>query len=107
MEQKNIDNKAQQNIDKFNSDFCKTIVKDENSLTGLGIKIPCENYEELGLLRENLILSIKYLSQSCRENRGFGNEEVFAVIMSLTSLLEATNMGVELEGLDKLIIKTN
>ena len=87
-------------LQEFKKDYCTTIKK-QKGFPKSYIEIPISDYEQLGYYRHYLIKAIGYIGQAHIDNKIGDN--LGYTLEYLTQLLEALNVGSELEGLTKLI----
>lgn len=88
------------NLDDFQKSYCTTLIPEPNSKSFF-VKVTVENYEELQLIKSNLLTAIKLIADS--NEYGFSKSEITHSIGTLVKLLR--NFGLEQEciGLSELV----
>ena len=87
-------------LNDFTENHCTTLIPEPNSKSFFA-KVAVENYEELHLIKSNLLTAIKLIADS--NEYGFSKNEITHSIGTLVKLLRNFGLEEECIGLSELI----
>ncbi|MFT5823467.1 MAG: hypothetical protein ACI8ZM_004728 [Crocinitomix sp.] len=87
-------------LNGFQKSYCTPLIPEPNSKSFF-VKVAVENYEELNLIKSNLLTAIKLIADS--NEYGFSKSEISHSIGTLVKLLRNFGLEEECIGLSELI----
>lgn len=84
----------------FQKNYCTTLIPEPNSKSFF-VKVAVENYEELHLIKSNLLTAIKLIGDT--NEYGFSKSEITHSIGTLVKLLRNFGLEEECIGLSELL----
>ena len=90
-------------LNDFQQNYCTTLVPESNS-NSFFVKVPVANYNELSIIKTNLLTAIKLIADSNEVNESTSKGDVTYSIGTLVKLLHSFGMEEECEGLSSLFI---